>query len=69
MGICGEKGADFFCVFGCVVCFVMCVGKWRGLRKQQGASQQSGSGSGAFDFGEWNDMMSSIFGPPQPRYY
>ncbi|KAJ0580844.1 hypothetical protein HanRHA438_Chr04g0172911 [Helianthus annuus] len=37
--------------------------------QQHGASQQSGSGSGAFAFGEWNDMMSSIFGPPQPRYY
>ncbi|KAM0046677.1 hypothetical protein Hdeb2414_s0009g00319341 [Helianthus debilis subsp. tardiflorus] len=45
--------------------------QWMDPRQEQqhGASQQSGSGSGAFAFGEWNDMMSSIFGPPQPRYY
>ncbi|KAF5785390.1 hypothetical protein HanXRQr2_Chr10g0428101 [Helianthus annuus] len=43
--------------------------QWLDPRQQQGTSQQSGSGSGAFAFGEWSEMMSSIFGPPQPRYY
>ncbi|MFS8034034.1 hypothetical protein Hanom_Chr17g01576481 [Helianthus anomalus] len=39
--------------------------------QQHGASQQggSGSGSGSFAFGEWSEMMTSIFGLPQPRYY
>ncbi|KAJ0580075.1 hypothetical protein HanRHA438_Chr04g0161931 [Helianthus annuus] len=35
-------------------------------------SQQSGegsSGSGAFGFEEFSEMMTSIFEPPQPRYY
>ncbi|KAJ0805030.1 hypothetical protein HanPI659440_Chr02g0044991 [Helianthus annuus] len=38
----------------------------------QQASQrgdQGSSSSGAFRFGEWNDMMTSIFRPPQPKYY
>ncbi|KAI3806605.1 hypothetical protein L1987_22515 [Smallanthus sonchifolius] len=35
---------------------------------QQGGSEGgSGSGSGAFAFGEFSEMMTSIFGPPQPR--
>ncbi|MFS7900974.1 hypothetical protein Hanom_Chr00s156130g01823701 [Helianthus anomalus] len=39
-------------------------------------SQQSGEGGGegsisdgAFGFGKFSEMMTSIFGPPQPRYY
>ncbi|KAJ0470001.1 hypothetical protein HanIR_Chr14g0713981 [Helianthus annuus] len=43
--------------------------QWIDPRQQEGAQQQGGSSSGAFGFGEWNDMMSSIFGPPGPRYY
>ncbi|KAJ0576207.1 hypothetical protein HanIR_Chr05g0221661 [Helianthus annuus] len=43
--------------------------QWLDPRQQEGAQQQAGSSSGAFGFGEWNDMMSSIFGPPGPRYY
>ncbi|KAM0070768.1 hypothetical protein Hdeb2414_s0001g00017041 [Helianthus debilis subsp. tardiflorus] len=43
--------------------------QWIDPRQQEGAPQQGGSSSVAFAFGEWNDMMSSIFGPPQPRYY
>ncbi|KAJ0949012.1 hypothetical protein HanRHA438_Chr01g0034061 [Helianthus annuus] len=43
--------------------------QWLDPRQHQGASQQGGSGSSAFAFGERNEMMSSIFGPPQPRYY
>ncbi|KAJ0937177.1 hypothetical protein HanRHA438_Chr03g0139211 [Helianthus annuus] len=43
--------------------------QWIDPRQQEGAPQQGGSSSGSFAFGEWNDMMSSIFGPPQPRYY
>ncbi|KAJ0917706.1 hypothetical protein HanRHA438_Chr05g0209041 [Helianthus annuus] len=43
--------------------------QWLDPRQQEGAQQQAGSSSGAFRFGEWNDMMSSIFGPPGPRYY
>ncbi|KAJ0569567.1 hypothetical protein HanHA300_Chr05g0167671 [Helianthus annuus] len=35
----------------------------------QSGDQGSSSSSGAFRFGEWNDMMTSIFGPPQPKYY
>ncbi|KAI3786663.1 hypothetical protein L1987_40528 [Smallanthus sonchifolius] len=35
---------------------------------QQGGSE-GGSGSGTFAFGEFSEMMTSIFGPPQPRYY
>ncbi|MFS7905639.1 hypothetical protein Hanom_Chr01g00050041 [Helianthus anomalus] len=30
---------------------------------------QDGSSSDAFGFGEFSEMMTSIFGPPQPRYY
>ncbi|KAJ0531926.1 hypothetical protein HanRHA438_Chr09g0373731 [Helianthus annuus] len=43
--------------------------QWLDPRQQEGPQQQEGSSSGAFGFGEWNDMMSSIFGPPGPRYY
>ncbi|KAJ0939568.1 hypothetical protein HanRHA438_Chr02g0062591 [Helianthus annuus] len=43
--------------------------QWLDPRQQEGAQQQAGSSSGAFGFGEWNDMMSSIFGPPGPRCY
>ncbi|KAJ0724005.1 hypothetical protein HanPI659440_Chr12g0443101 [Helianthus annuus] len=43
--------------------------QWLDPRQQEGAQQQGGSSSGAFGFGEWNDMMSSISGPPGPRYY
>ncbi|MFS8015943.1 hypothetical protein Hanom_Chr15g01362661 [Helianthus anomalus] len=42
----------------------------------QASSQQAGEGgdeggssSGAFGFGEFSDMMTSIFGPPQLLYY
>ncbi|MFS7949544.1 hypothetical protein Hanom_Chr06g00572841 [Helianthus anomalus] len=42
----------------------------------QASNQQAGEGggegsssSGAFGFGEFSDMTTSIFGPPQPRYY
>ncbi|KAL8225888.1 hypothetical protein R6Q57_018445 [Mikania cordata] len=38
-------------------------------RQQQGANQQGEGSSGALAFGEWNEMMTSIFGQPQPRYY
>ncbi|MFS7934447.1 hypothetical protein Hanom_Chr05g00391671 [Helianthus anomalus] len=34
----------------------------------QGGSE-GGSSGGAFGFGEFVDIMTSIFGPPQPRYY
>ncbi|MFS7888902.1 hypothetical protein Hanom_Chr00s000002g01600491 [Helianthus anomalus] len=39
--------------------------------QQHGDPQQggSGSGSGSFAFGEWSEMLTSIFGPPQLRYY
>ncbi|KAJ0733720.1 hypothetical protein HanPI659440_Chr11g0411471 [Helianthus annuus] len=38
--------------------------QWIDPRQQEGAQQQQGgSSSGSFAFGEWNDMMSSIFGP------
>ncbi|MFS7938517.1 hypothetical protein Hanom_Chr05g00440631 [Helianthus anomalus] len=30
---------------------------------------EGGSSGGAFGFGEFSDMMTSIFGPLQPRYY
>ncbi|KAJ0912031.1 hypothetical protein HanRHA438_Chr06g0269721 [Helianthus annuus] len=43
--------------------------QWLDPRRQEGPQQQERSSSGAFGFGEWNDMMSSIFGPPGPRYY
>ncbi|KAF5767156.1 hypothetical protein HanXRQr2_Chr14g0621071 [Helianthus annuus] len=43
--------------------------QWLDPRQQEGPQQQEGSSSSAFGFGEWNDMMSSIFGPPGPRYY
>ncbi|KAF5773689.1 hypothetical protein HanXRQr2_Chr13g0591351 [Helianthus annuus] len=33
------------------------------------SDQGSSSSGGAFGFGEWTDMMTSIFGPPQPKYY
>ncbi|KAJ0478516.1 hypothetical protein HanHA300_Chr13g0500931 [Helianthus annuus] len=33
------------------------------------SDQGSSSGGGAFGFGEWTDVMTSIFGPPQPKYY
>ncbi|MFS7952335.1 hypothetical protein Hanom_Chr07g00605761 [Helianthus anomalus] len=38
---------------------------------QHGASQQggSGSGSGSFAFREFSEMMTSFFGPHQPRCY
>ncbi|KAM0051292.1 hypothetical protein Hdeb2414_s0007g00234811 [Helianthus debilis subsp. tardiflorus] len=35
---------------------------------QQGGDK-GGSGSGAFAFEEFSEMMTSIFGPPQPRSY
>ncbi|KAJ0881160.1 hypothetical protein HanRHA438_Chr10g0471301 [Helianthus annuus] len=44
--------------------------QWIDPRQQEGAQQQQGgSSSGSFAFREWNDMMSSIFGPPGPSYY
>jgi hypothetical protein len=34
---------------------------------QQGGTQDDAGGSGAFGFGEFSEMMTSIFGPPLPR--
>ncbi|MFS8015911.1 hypothetical protein Hanom_Chr15g01362281 [Helianthus anomalus] len=52
---------------------------WVDPRQAEGmqvSSQQAGEGgdeggssSGAFGFGEFSDMMTSIFGAPQPLYY
>ncbi|KAJ0800081.1 hypothetical protein HanPI659440_Chr03g0098911 [Helianthus annuus] len=42
-----------------------------GMGNQQAGQEgnQGGSSSGSFGFGELADVMTSIFGPPQPRYY
>ncbi|KAI3821541.1 hypothetical protein L1987_09109 [Smallanthus sonchifolius] len=42
-----------------------------GMGSQQAdqGGDQGDSSSGSFGFGEFSDMMTSIFGPPQPRYY
>ncbi|KAJ0668528.1 hypothetical protein HanPI659440_Chr17g0690401 [Helianthus annuus] len=40
-----------------------------GTQQASQEGDQGGSSSGAFGFGEFSEMMTSIFGPPQPRYY
>ncbi|MFS7935223.1 hypothetical protein Hanom_Chr05g00400931 [Helianthus anomalus] len=48
---------------------------WVDLHTSMGTQQagqegdQGGSSSGSIGFREFADMMTSIFGPPQPRYY
>ncbi|KAK9049070.1 hypothetical protein SSX86_031963 [Deinandra increscens subsp. villosa] len=42
---------------------------WVDPRQAQAPQQQEGGEAGAFGFGEFNDMFTQIFGPPQPRYY
>ncbi|KAJ0615759.1 hypothetical protein HanIR_Chr02g0082911 [Helianthus annuus] len=38
-------------------------------QQARGEGGEGSSGSGAFGFREFSEMMTSIFGPPQPRYY
>ncbi|KAJ0771054.1 hypothetical protein HanPI659440_Chr07g0264631 [Helianthus annuus] len=46
-------------------------GGGRHVSSQQSSDQggKGGSSGGAFGFGEFSEMMTSIFRPPQPRYY
>ena len=43
--------------------------QWVNPQQQQQPTDQGGSSDGAFGFGEWNDLFTSVFGAPQSRYY